>query len=129
MSTRSTRAGRRPLRATLAITMVAGVAGLSLPAPVHAQRESLPVELTDGPAAEGFDISRFTNTGNGFFETFYVDTTDLLSDALRAERVAEGTIVLVIETAEGRLAFVRDQMAFHHIAQGRAGEKDWMATF
>ena len=39
------------------------------------------------------------------------------------------TAILVIETAGGRLAFLRDQMAFHHIAQGRAGDKDWMATF
>jgi hypothetical protein len=37
--------------------------------------------------------------------------------------------VLVLETAAGQLALLQDQMAFHHIAEGRAGDKDWMATF
>ena len=38
-------------------------------------------------------------------------------------------ILLVMETAVGRLALITDQMTYHHIAQGRARNKDWMATF
>ena len=110
--------------------LAAFVAGsLALTAPAAAQRNSLPLELPDGPAAEGFDPSRLTNTGNGWFETFHVETTEPLADVLAAGRVAEDTPLLVIETETGRLAFLRDQMAYHHIAQGRAGGKDWLATF
>lgn len=92
-------------------------------------RESRPVQLPPGPAKAGFDIKRFSNAGNGWFETFYVEKTELLSDVLRAGRVAPNTRMLVFQTAEGRLALVNDQMSFHHIAQGKAGGKDWMATF
>ncbi len=105
------------------------VAGALLAAPAAAQRNSLPLELPDGPAAEGFDRSRLTNTGNGWFETFHVEATEPLVDVLAEGRVAEDTPLLVIETETSRLAFLRDQMAYHHIAQGRAGGKDWLATF
>ncbi len=98
-------------------------------APAAAQRESQPVDLPDGPVKDGFDIDRFSNVGNGWFETFHVESTEPLAEALQAGRVANEARVLVIETATGRLAFLQDQMAFHHIAQGRAGGKDWMATF
>jgi len=43
--------------------------------------------------------------------------------------VSATTRLLVLETAAGRLALINDQMVFHHIAQGKAGGKDWMATF
>jgi hypothetical protein len=39
------------------------------------------------------------------------------------------TPVLVTETAAGKLALLTDQMVFHHLAQGRADGKDWLATF
>ena len=52
-----------------------------------------------------------------------------MSSALTVWRTRSKTRVLVIETAAGPLAFLQDQMAFHHIAQGNAGGKDWMVTF
>ena len=104
-------------------------AAFALPGPAAAQPESLPVDLPDGPAAPGFDIDRFSNVGNGWFDTFYVERTEPLTDALEEGRVGSDTRVLVIETAAGPLAFLQDQMAFHHLAEGRAGGKDWMASF
>jgi hypothetical protein len=95
----------------------------------QAQIPSNPVDLPNGPAKPGFDITRFTNSGNGWFQTFYVTKTEALRDVLRAGRVAEDTRVLVTETKSGRLALLMDQMAYHHIAQGTAAGKDWMATF
>jgi len=92
-------------------------------------QESKPVDLPDGPAKPGFDITRFTNSGNGWFETFYVTKTEALGAVLQAGRVADDTRVLVTGTRAGNLALLMDQMAYHHIAQGRAGDKDWMATF
>ena len=95
------------------------------PARVRAQEESpsLPVDLPDGPAIAGFDIDRFSNAGNGFFETFYVEDTEPLSQALQDERVANDTRVMVFETAAGRLALLIDQMAFHHLARAKPGAK------
>jgi hypothetical protein len=94
-----------------------------------AAQENKPVDLPNGPAKPGFDIARFSNAGNGWFETFYVTTAEPLRDVLQAERVAEDTRLLVTNTKTGRLALLMDQMAFHHLAQGHAGDKDWMATF
>ena len=59
----------------------------------------------------------------------HVERTEPLATALHEGRLADDTPVLVIRTAAGPLALVRDQMVFHHIAQGRAAGKDWMATF
>ncbi len=121
--------GRSRVLTVLGVLLVAAAAGILSPARISAQRENLPVDLPDGPAMDGFDIDRFSNAGNGWFETFHVEQTEPLSQALQDHRVAPDTLLLVIETAAGPLAFLRDQMAFHHIAQGRASGKNWMATF
>ena len=121
-----------PIRIGLRLTLAAALVGVLFPATTMAKRESLPVDLPDGPAKEGFDIERFTNFGNGWFETFYVENTEPLADVLEQGRVAGNTMVLVsstIETADGPMALLNDQMVFHHIAEGQAGGKDWMATF
>jgi len=86
-------------------------------------------ELPNGPAKPGFDISRFALTAVGTFETFYVKETFPLKKVLDEGKVSPDTRLLVMETAAGRLAFITDQMTYHHIAQGRARNKDWMATF
>jgi len=49
--------------------------------------------------------------------------------ALDAGKVKADTALLVTETAAGKLALLRDQMAYHHIAQGTVDGKNWMATF
>jgi hypothetical protein len=113
------------------LATIAALATL-LPLPAASQgpaRQPDPVDLPKGPAKPGFDITRFANVANGTFVTFYVTKTEVLRDVLKAGRVAEDTRVLVTDTATGRLALLMDQMAFHHSAQGRAGNKDWLATF
>ena len=117
------------IRTTLNLVVIAAITGVGFPSTAAAQRESVPVNLPDGPAKDGFDIDRFSNMGNGFFETFYVERTESLQDVLRQGRVAADTPVVVLETAAGPLALLNDQIVFHHIAEGRAGGKDWMATF
>ena len=90
---------------------------------------SAPAQLPNGPAKPGFDITRFSSAGNGWFKTFYVTETSPLQKVLEEAKVAPDTPVLVTETAAGKLALLTDQMVFHHLAEGRAGGKDWMATF
>ena len=86
-------------------------------------------ELPKGPAKPGFDISRFALTAVGTFETFYVKETYPLKKVLDEGKVAPDTRLLVMDTAAGKLALITDQMTYHHIARGRARNKDWMATF
>lgn len=117
--------------AMASLAMIA-VFAASFPMPAASQtpaRTPDPVDLPKGPAKPGFDITRFANVANGTFVTFSVTNTAALRDVLKAGRVAEGTRVLVTDTATGKLALLMDQMAFHHSAQGRAGTKDWLATF
>ena len=52
-----------------------------------------------------------------------------LKRTLDEGKVAGDTRLLIIKTAAGNLALLTDQMTYHHIAQGRARNKDWMATF
>jgi hypothetical protein len=86
-------------------------------------------ELPKGPAKPGFDISRFALTPVGTFQTFNVKETFPLKMVLDEAKVASDTRLLVIDTAAGKLALITDQMTYHHVAQGRARNKDWMATF
>src|SRR6266849_2016864 len=86
-------------------------------------------ELPKGPAKPGFDISRFALTAVGTFETFHVKDTYPLKKVLDESKVAADTRLLVFTTATGNLALITDQMTYHHIAQGRARNKDWMAMF
>jgi hypothetical protein len=102
--------------------------GTVFAAAAFAQAPVMP-ELPKGPAAPGFDISRFAPTAVGTFETFYVKETNPLKKVLEEGKVAADTRLLVITTAGGNLALLTDQMTYHHIAQGRARNKDWMATF
>jgi hypothetical protein len=119
-------------RARKVIAGLATAAALAalFPMPLASQaRIPDPVDLPNGPAKPGFDITRFKNVANGMFVTFHVTKTEALRDVLAAGRVAEDTRLLVTDTAAGKLALVMDQMAFHHVAQGRAGNKEWLATF
>jgi hypothetical protein len=122
----------RRLHARVAAGAAMAAAALLSVAVVAAQgpnRPNAPVDLSSGPAKPGFDISRFSNAGNGWFETFHVKQTEPLRDALKAGKVAEDTRLLVTDIASGRLALITDQMAYHHLAQGSAGGKDWLVTF
>src|SRR5690348_5426705 len=106
----------------LIVTLVAASVAIAL------AQGNAPAQLPSGPAKPGFDIRRFSSNG-GLFKTFDVEQTEPLQKVLKDGRVAEDTPVLVTATAAGNLALLTDQMVFHHVAQGRAGGKDWMAAF
>ena len=111
------------LRAFLAIIALgAACTGMAL------AQGNAPAQLPNGPAKPGFDIRRYSSNG-GLFKTFDAQQAEPLQKVLKDGRVAEDTPVLVTATAAGNLALLTDQMVFHHVAQGRAGGKDWMAAF
>ena len=76
-----------------------------------------------------FDISRFSDAIESYFHSFYVTETKSLQEVLGSGVIKPETQVLVTKTAEGSLALLTEQMAYHHVAQGVAGGKPWMATF
>ena len=82
-----------------------------------------------GPAKAGFDVSRFNFALHGAFEPFHVTSTRSIREAVSARLVASDTDVLITATASGPLALLTEQMAYHHIAQGRAGDQDWLVSF
>ena len=102
---------------------------LSAQTPLSAQVISKPLELPKGPGTPGFDLARLNSENYGAFEPFYVTGVQPLKKTLDEGRVAQDTRLLVTETAWGKLALLTDQMVYHHLAQGRDGGKDWMATF
>jgi hypothetical protein len=116
-------------RAGLLLAGLLSVAPAAAQTPAAADVVSAPLEIKPGAAKPGFELKRLNTENYGSFVPFYVTETELLSAALKSGRVAANTAVLVTETAGGKLALLTDQMAYHHLAQGRAGGKDWLATF
>lgn len=100
------------------VLLVAAIGAVFSVAALAQPRENKPLDLPNGPAKPGFDLTRFSNAGNGWFETFYVKETHSLQKTLEEGKVAADTRVLVTETAAGTLALLMDQMGFHHLAQG-----------
>lgn len=111
----------------LGLLLATAAVGAAYPALAFAQGKAT-AQLPNGPAKPGFDIGRFAPNG-GIFKTFYVEQSEPLQKVLQEGRVADDTAVLVTGTAAGNLALLTEQMVFHHLAQGRAGGKDWMAAF
>ncbi len=63
------------------------------------------------------------------FEPFLVSESELLRDAMSSGKVQGDARVLVMDRRAGRLAFLTDQMAYHHVAQGEIDGEPWMVSF
>ena len=111
------------------LTAVSIVLTLSTVSLRGADRATASFVLPSGPAKAGFDVSRFNYSMHGAFEPFVVTSTVSVRDALNARRIASDTDVLVTTTAGGPVALLTEQMAYHHIAQGRTGGQDWLVSF
>ena len=85
--------------------------------------------LSAQAAASDFDMQRYSTEGEGRFETFHVSASLPLKQALADKTVGDVTELLIVHAGERQIALIKDQMAFHHIAQGELEGKDWMATF
>lgn len=121
-------------RGSAALALCAAVAvsaAFIMPAvTVHgATPAATPLVLPPGPAKAGFEVSRADFSVHGEFEPFAVTETLPLRDALRSRVVADDTDLLLIETAGAPLALLMEQMAYHHIAQGRTQGQDWLVSF
>ena len=63
------------------------------------------------------------------FEPFRVSETESLSAAMSSGKVQGDTRVLVLDHPAGLLAFLTDQMVYHHVAQGEINGEPWMVSF
>ena len=63
------------------------------------------------------------------FEPFRVSETEPLQDAMSAGKLQSDTRLLVLDHPAGVLAFLTDQMAYHHVAQGEMNGEPWMVSF
>ena len=94
---------------------------LALPLPFWTQ----PISGQDNE----FDIDIARVGLGGRFEPFRVTETEPLEDAISAKKLQGDTRVLVMDHPAGLLAFLTDQMVYHHVAQGETNGEPWMVSF
>ena len=75
-----------------------------------------------------FDID-VARIGGGRFEPFLVAETEPMRDAMSAGKLQDDTRLLVLDHPAGVLAFLTDQMTYHHVAQGEIDGEPWMVSF
>ena len=75
-----------------------------------------------------FDID-IARIGGGRFEPFLVSETEPMRDAMSAGKLQDDTRLLVLDHPAGVLAFLTDQMTYHHVAQGEIDGEPWMVSF
>ena len=76
-----------------------------------------------------FDIDIARMGVGSRFEPFRVSESEPLRDAMSAGKLQGDTRVLVMDHPAGVLAFLTDQMAYHHVAQGEIDGEPWMVSF
>ena len=80
--------------------------------------------------SEEFDANRamlLDSTVNVPFQV--TDEIRPLRDALSDGTLQDHAVLLIIEHSQERLALVRDQMSYHHAAQGEIMGEPWMVSF
>jgi hypothetical protein len=80
-------------------------------------------------ADQGFDLDRAFILDSTANLPFYVTETRSVRQALDEGAINEATALLVMEHRAGTLAFVVDQLAYHHMAQGDIDGEPWMVSF
>lgn len=103
---------------------------LSVPIAAVAGVLALSAQEVVTAGSEEFDASRAMLFDSTIYAPFRVtDQSRPLRDALADGTLQDQTLLLVIEHAKGRLALVRDQMSYHHVAQGDFMGEPWMVSF
>lgn len=77
------------------------------------------------------DPRRFKSKGDALlFEPFPVERTQSLADAIDSGDIdADDDLLLVAHDEQTVIALSREQMAFHHVASGVAGDQPWVVFF
>ena len=87
-------------------------------------------EITsDLTAAETFDADRAMLMKKELFRPLVVLGTEGLAEALTRKKVAEDSMLLLLEREGEALALRTHEMIYHHVAQGELGGRPFVATF
>lgn len=90
----------------------------------------VPGALTGQESDSGaFDLDRALITDTTRWRPFDVTETRPLQEALAAGHLHEDTPLLVFEGPAGPMALLVEQMAYHHVAQGKMAGEPWMVSF
>ncbi|UCC84926.1 MAG: hypothetical protein JSW46_08445 [Gemmatimonadota bacterium] len=84
---------------------------------------------SDSPAQEEFDLDRAFILDSASVEPFYVTETRSLRQALDEGVINKAIPLVVMQHEAGALAFVVDQLAYHHMAQGEIDGEPWLVSF
>lgn len=76
-----------------------------------------------------FDVERAFVSEKQIFVPFHVEETQRLADAATAGKVTADMRLVILEREEGRLAFLVQQIAYHHVAQGEMKGHPYMVSF
>ncbi len=88
-----------------------------------------PLNGQDTGSDTDFDIDIARIGVGSRFEPFRVSETEPLREAMSSCKLHSDTRVLVLDHPAGALAFLTDQMAYHHVAQGEMNGEPWMVSF
>ena len=103
---------------------------LAIPMAAMAGSLTLSAQELVTAGSEEFDAGRAMLFDSTIYVPFQVtDEARPLEAALSDGALQDHTVLLVIEHAKGRLALVRDQMSYHHAAQGEIMGEPWMVSF
>ena len=80
-------------------------------------------------AIDSFDIKRAFISDKQIFAPYRITETQKLGDALAARKVTGDMRLLILERDEGMMAFLVQQIAYHHVAQGDMKGEPYMVSF
>jgi len=76
-----------------------------------------------------FDPRRAVLSDKDSFQPFHVQVTRSLQEALASSKLREDTPVLMLKRDAGVLVLLTQQMAYHHVAQGKIAGEPWLVSF
>lgn len=82
-----------------------------------------------GISTAEFDVSRAILHDRDAFPPFDVATTRPLHESLAQDQVSADTPVQVFELHGQALAFLVQQLSWHHVARGQTNGEPWLVTF
>lgn len=80
-------------------------------------------------AIANFDIELAFISDKQIFAPYRITETQKLGDALAARKVTGDMRLLILERDEGMMAFLVQQIAYHHVAQGDMKGEPYMVSF
>lgn len=79
--------------------------------------------------ATQFDAERAILKTEDMFKPFNVSKTQHLGTALANRHINEDTEILLLNHPDEQIAFIKSEMAYHHVAQGHIAGEPYLVSF